>query len=102
NRLASLSYAQRFAKGVTLYGPAYSTHRWRCRHRHRGDYYHSDDWSFAPQSRPPPGPDRLWRGRHARYHRWLAFRHPLYQRAQEFSLELMSFDVAPSQDLDTT
>src|SRR5579884_4164217 len=27
---------------------------------------------------------------------------PLYQRAQEFSLELMSFDVAPSQDLYTT
>src|SRR5436853_6229023 len=27
---------------------------------------------------------------------------PLYQRAQDFSLELMSFDVAPSQDLDTT
>src|SRR6266704_1255626 len=27
---------------------------------------------------------------------------PLYQRAQEFSLELMSFDVAPPQDLYTT
>ena len=27
---------------------------------------------------------------------------PLYQRAQDFSLELMSFDVAPSQDLYTT
>ncbi len=27
---------------------------------------------------------------------------PLYQRAQNFSLELMSFDVAPSQDLYTT
>jgi len=27
---------------------------------------------------------------------------PLYQRAQEFSLELMSFDVAPSQDQYTT
>jgi flotillin len=27
---------------------------------------------------------------------------PLYQRAQELSLELMSFDVAPSQDLYTT
>ena len=27
---------------------------------------------------------------------------PLYQRAQEFSLELMSFDVAPRQDLYTT
>jgi flotillin len=27
---------------------------------------------------------------------------PLYQRAQEFPLELMSFDVAPSQDLYTT
>jgi flotillin len=27
---------------------------------------------------------------------------PLYQRAQEFSLELMSFDVAPSQDLYTS
>jgi flotillin len=27
---------------------------------------------------------------------------PLYQRAQEFSLELMSFDVAPAQDLYTT
>ena len=27
---------------------------------------------------------------------------PLYQRAQEFSLELMSFDVAPQQDLYTT
>src|SRR6266699_3510968 len=27
---------------------------------------------------------------------------PLYQRAQEFSLALMSFDVAPSQDLYTT
>src|SRR5947207_8216072 len=26
---------------------------------------------------------------------------PLYQRAQEFSLELMSFDVAPAQDLYT-
>src|SRR5947208_8569253 len=26
---------------------------------------------------------------------------PLYQRAQELSLELMSFDVAPRQDLDT-
>ena len=27
---------------------------------------------------------------------------PLYERAQDFSLELMSFDVAPSQDLYTT
>src|SRR6266536_1592485 len=27
---------------------------------------------------------------------------PLYQRAQEFSLELMSFDVAPAQDLYTS
>src|SRR5579863_5430234 len=27
---------------------------------------------------------------------------PLYQRAQDFSLELMSFDVAPQQDLYTT
>src|SRR5216683_1693568 len=27
---------------------------------------------------------------------------PLYQRAQDFSLELMSFDVAPSQDMYTT
>src|SRR5712675_1587989 len=27
---------------------------------------------------------------------------PLYQRAQDFSLELMSFDVAPSQALYTT
>ncbi len=27
---------------------------------------------------------------------------PLYQRAQDFSLELMSFDVAPAQDLYTT
>src|SRR5947209_14334741 len=27
---------------------------------------------------------------------------PLYQRAQDFSLELMSFDLAPSQDLYTT
>src|SRR2546425_12188834 len=27
---------------------------------------------------------------------------PLYQRAQDFSLELMSFDVAPPQDLYTT
>src|SRR5881396_1496107 len=27
---------------------------------------------------------------------------PLYQRAQDFSLELMSFDVAPSQDLYTS
>ena len=27
---------------------------------------------------------------------------PLYQRADNFSLELMSFDVAPSQDLYTT
>src|SRR3989441_7542464 len=27
---------------------------------------------------------------------------PLYQRAQEFTLELMSFDVAPSQDLYTS
>src|SRR5206468_9082144 len=27
---------------------------------------------------------------------------PLFQRAQDFSLELMSFDVAPSQDLYTT
>ncbi len=27
---------------------------------------------------------------------------PLYQRAQDFSLELMSFDVAPSQNLYTT
>jgi flotillin len=30
------------------------------------------------------------------------FVYPLYQRAQEFSLELMSFDVAPSQDLYTS
>src|SRR6266704_2613589 len=27
---------------------------------------------------------------------------PMYQRAQEFSLELMSFDVAPQQSLYTT